>query len=75
MKSECIEMDTDSSLEGGGSLAASLEQKKEEGNGRLAQYCQFSRRTGVPPNAVNLVTSRVLRVACGKTSTEGTEIH
>jgi hypothetical protein len=38
MKSERIELDTDSSLDGGGSLAARLEQKKEEGNGRLAQY-------------------------------------
>jgi hypothetical protein len=30
-------------LEGGGSLAASLEQKKEEGNGRLARWGRKSR--------------------------------
>ena len=29
-------------LEGGGSLAASLKQKKSEGNGRLAKYCHFN---------------------------------
>jgi hypothetical protein len=43
MMSECIALNTDNSLEGGGSLAASLEQKKEEGNGRLARWGRKSR--------------------------------